>query len=166
MASSEFNSYSALEAAKTHIKPILVFHLHDILKSIKRRITTRLSLRDQRKITYTCTIHLNIFHEFFRAVRDFRTAFGAMVQRVTDKKNILKTLVIEFSNIYSFKLHIKELDNKINIFELFTKSFPAGVKGNIVLSEEKPLRFEFNVKRHILKVTCHYEIKNRYGNVV
>ena len=162
----ELNSYAILHCKKTEVLPILSFHIEEILKGIKRKISTRISVRSSRRILIVEKIHLSVFIELYRAIRDFRSEFGRKIEIKRNKKKILTDITITFHHLGTFKYHmLQAVHGKFHIDSFIIKHLPAGARGKLVISEEKPFVFKYNALRGRLSICGHYQIINRYGNI-
>ena len=161
----ELQPYKILDSEKTSVKPILAFHFEELLKSLKRRITSKVSIRNPRKILISLPIHQSVYYAWFRAVRDSQPSFGRIL---TTNKNKRKNIVeerIEFKHRGVFKYHIGQtLSSNINIESFMKKKLPGLSKGSLEISEENPLVFSYSRTRGKLVVSGKFRVVNRYGN--
>ena len=162
----EFDSYKYLKEKKVDVVPILKDSIVVLLKSIKRRLSSRASVRNPWKVVVKHHIHRSIFIEFYRAIRDFKSEFGRTISKTFDRKKNLKQIVIQFNHIGPLKYHLLQaVDDSIVVTNYIKKSIVGGGSAKIVVSAEKPFTFKYDLNKNSLTVNGVYEVVNRYGNI-
>jgi hypothetical protein len=163
----EFNSYAIFQVKKVEILPIVNFQFKILLGKVHRRLSIRQTIRNPWKVVVVESIHRNIILEWFKAVRDHSTRFGRCTEEKRDKKGVLTELFIKFIDIRSFVFHFsKAIDFTNRSAKFYTTKKIRGCKIRVTASEEHPIIFHFHVRRSKVTLTLHYEVKNRYGNVM
>ena len=161
----ELEPYKILSNENAAVKPILAFHFEELLKSLKRRISSKVSIRNPRTILITLHIHQSLYYAWYRAVRDSVPSFGRTVSTTKRKGKIVEER-ITFTHPGVFKYHIGQvLPSNIKVENYTKKTLTGSSKGNLKISEESPLVFTYNRSRGKLSVSGKYEITNRYGNI-
>ena len=161
----EFDSYESLSEKKIEVLPLVSFHFLEVLRCIKRRIVAKQTVRNPWMVRIRTKIPATVFFEWYRAVRDFRAAYGRDIRVVKDKKrkDILKEITITFYHIGPLKFHLlKAVDGNAVIKDYIEKKIGTSV-GKIVVSREKPFIFTFRVAQGSLSINASYQIENRYG---
>ena len=154
-----------MDSETTTIKPILAFHFEELLKSLKRRITSKVSIRNPRKIIISLSIHQSLYYAWFRAVRDSVPAFGRTITINKNKNNKIVEKIIKFKHPGVFKYHIGQtFPTDICIDNYIKKTLPGLSKGTLEISEESPLIFSYNRNRGKLTVSGKFRVVNRYGH--
>ena len=156
----EFNSYEVLKKQKVAVNDLLKFHFKEIGNSIKRKITTR-QVRSPGRICIKYKIPPPVYREWYRAVRDHIPSFGFTCDVKRNKKNLLTHTNLKFLHLGTIKFHFAQVAGDSNFF---TRKINK-VTGSIVVSEEKPVIFNYNVQKGLLSINLNFELINRYGHV-
>jgi hypothetical protein len=72
-------SYEKLVTEHVDAKPILRDSFIQLLKKVKRRLSTRETIRNYRKVNIGVDIHKLIYLKFYKAVRDWSSSFGKLM---------------------------------------------------------------------------------------
>ena len=133
------DSYQRLNSKKVEIVPILSLELEEILRAIRRKVSTKISVKTPKQVLVEKKIHTSIFNAWYIAIKTYKTEFGPLLEVTRNKKNIISSITVKFVTKGSLKLHLNEATNKtLNIEQFLSKKFRGGSKGKIVVSEEKP----------------------------
>ena len=108
-----------------------------------------------------------IFWEVFSAVKDFVPDFGRSASKTKDRKGKVKSYELKFYHLGTFIHHMSELSglNKSDVKKYMKKTFSTGGKGKVIIEEEKPVVFLYNVSNNLCSMTCNFETINKFGNV-
>lgn len=163
----ELDTYRILTVQKVEVLPILADHFADLLKSVKRKISPRQSIRNPWKIIVKMKIYHSIYYEFFRAVRDWSSEFGRSISIERGANGLLKTQTISFTHKGTFVYHISRVvGERFKVNDFLKKSVTGGGFGKLLFSSANPVVFIFNVQKNELVVSGTYQLVNRYGNVM
>ena len=131
-----------------------------------RRISMREKLRCPWVVNIQRYIYRDIFLQFYRAVRDYKTQFGVTVVAEKKRDQQLKSITITFVHLGAFKFHLKQVtSDAISIENLFNKKLQHGCIGRIVVNETKQATLKYNVSTGLLKLSVSYVVFNKYGTV-
>jgi len=158
------NSYELLEEKNVKLLPILQFSLIDALKSVHRRISQRKGLRRGGKIFVRSKIHVSVFLEFYRAIKNWTSEYGRTLSKEKNKRGIVKEYSISFHHKGTLKYHFKQII-KGDIKNYLTKSFTAGSRGVVQIESSTPFVIRFNPNRNEMTMSCNFITINRYGNI-
>ena len=159
------NVYKILNEKKVEVKYILNHHFEDLLKSVRRKISTRQSIKNPYHIKVVITIHKSVFLEWYCAARDFVPRFGCTAEEKRDKKQVLSAVTLKFTHIGTFNFHVKQaLPKNIDVGKHIKKTI-GSCSGKVVITKNSNALFHFDVKRHTLTFSARYQIINKYGNV-
>ena len=165
MSFQPLETYEVLKKHKSDSYELVSWHFSEILKSINRKITLKKKLTEPFLCTVVREIHVNIFYQIFRAIRDYKITFGTETSELRNSKKQVTSYSVKFSHFGAFRYHLGQLSGKEKeeVVTLLKKTFPTGGNGNVVVSEEKPVILTYKVSTLVLK--CHFETVNRYGHV-
>lgn len=162
----QMQSYDELRKSEVKVSPVLEWHLKRVLNSIHRKITFKQKFKNPWCVEVVEYLYKDIFYQFFRAVRDYRTSFGRNVDIVREKSGTPKEYILKFSHFGALVFHLNLATNKTcDIAKLFTKSNPLGNTAEIEVSEEKPAVIRYKIKTGTMTIKMHYCVKNKYGNI-
>ena len=159
----EYESYEKLKAEKINADLLLEWHFSNICSSISRRISFRQKFKNPWTIEATENIQRDVFIKAFQAIRDYKIDYG---RTYVVKRNNLGAGVrytIKFNHFGAFKFHLSKLSKLDNIVSLFKKESSKGT-ATIIVTEDKNAIIDYDCKKS-LKITLHYEVKNKYGVV-
>ena len=148
---------------------LIEWHIHELLKSGHKRITTKQSFRNPWTISVSRLMHYSVFLEVYRCFRDRRPKYGFCVTKVRYKgksQHEYKTIEIKFTDIGVAKELLRKFVSDLkedDYASLFVKAFSGGLRAEIVASEEKPIILFFKTQTHTVSFSAHYELKNKYG---
>lgn len=164
MERGDFNSYVALEKKSISYVEIINFHLDNVLASIRRKINARATLKSPFRISVLERIPPAVFLEVYKAIKDYKTLFGRVIEVKRDKKNIIKEIKITFDHLGSLKFHLSKLCS-VSVSENFHKNLKNGVSGDIVVSGSKLAVMTYKVSTKTMVMEISYKVTNKYGNV-
>lgn len=164
---STLDTYAVLRSETFGVGELLKYHFVEVIKLVYKKITQKENFRNPWEIILKREIFSQLYIQFYRAIKDFRTSFGRTVTVDRDSKNKIKSIKIVFTNLSALKLHLKELTNlsKADISKYFARSWKNGNTAKVVVSEEKPVVFIFKISTNSLVINMSYELKNKYGTV-
>ena len=100
----------------THIKiskinsiELLWWHFKSILESVHRRLVTKEKLENPWQIIIKVNVHQKTFIQFYKAIRDYFTDFGARTAAIQDKRGKFKSYEAIFEKLPVFIRHISLL---------------------------------------------------------
>ena len=127
----ELQPYELLKNSKLDVLSILCDTFGDCFKTVKRRMVTRRTIRNSRKLNIRISIHRLIFLQWYQALRNYVPAFGHEIDVKRDKKGIIKNINISFNHIRTFKFHMqKVLKPEVDIEIYLRKKNPAVISYN------------------------------------
>lgn len=158
------NSYDKLKVKQLDAFPILSDSLDYLLRSVYRRIKANPSVRSPWKINSKSKIHISLFSEFFKAVKNWSSEFGRTLNTEKKKNGTIKSLSITFTHKGTLQFHLSQATGK-SVKAYLKKTLKGGSHGRVIITAEKPFIMNYSVARGELSVSASYEIINRYGNV-
>ena len=161
----EFNPYIVFKSKTISVSEILKFHFEDIAKEIKRKISSRITIRNPWQILISHKIHKDLFFEWYRAVRDYIPSLGVTTSVKRNKRNILTSITITFVRRGTFKFHFNQALSGNSITNYLTKSIGT-CTGNVIVLQDKPVTIIYNMVKGNMKIVLNYQVTNRYGNIV
>ena len=165
----EFRPYQLLKQKSVNVLPVLEFNLIELLKSIKRKITIRVLIRNPRCICTNITIHHSIFFEWYRAIRDFVPTYGREINVTRQGRrgqSPLKTVEIVFTHLGTLTHHLSSVVTKVTVKDYLQKKLAGGSKGQLVVNSDSPAIIKYDVNKNNMTFTAKYIVLNRYGNQV
>jgi len=161
-------TYEVLKNKDIKIYELLSWHFQKILNSIRRKISPRERYHNPWMVIISREIKFSIFWEYFRAVRDYHTAFGRTCEVQRTKKGLISKVIVTFTHLGSFKLQLQEITGKSSqeIKASFKKKFPCGSKGEVIVNTSKPTTLIYKKNTETLDISIHYEVHNRYGVLI
>jgi len=98
-------SYEKLEAEHVDAKPILRDLLLQLLKKVKRRLSTRETIRNYRKVNVGVDTNKLIYLKFYKAVPDCSSSFGREISLEKSKKGAIKQITNTFTHKGALQFH-------------------------------------------------------------
>ena len=161
------DSFGLLRETTINVSGLVEWHITAILTQLRRQIKTRQSNWHPWQINISRLINDKVFWEAYRAIRDFRSNFGYRIVQERFRNGKLKKIIITFHHSGAFKYYMLQLCNgNIAVGNFLKRDLPHGIKGKILITQEKPLIFTYITSSSLCKVTAYYEIVNEYGTVV
>ena len=80
------DTYRYLRSQKIDVSKIVEWHFENILASLKWKILLRQKYRNAWSITVTENIHIDIFYQAFRAIRDYHISYDRTIELIKYKK--------------------------------------------------------------------------------
>lgn len=102
------DSYESLSLKRINVLPIAKFHVEEALKGVNKKLKRRSGPRNPWSYTVKNSVHIDIFIEFFKAVKYYKTKHG-FVASSTKSRNIIKSASIKFVHLGSLKRHLERL---------------------------------------------------------
>jgi len=160
-------SYEHLKSKSVQVVDLLKYHFSEIVSSINRRITQKERYRNPWKITFDRTIHSSLYLPFYKALRDYEIDFGRKISVKRCSRGNIKNIDIVFSHFGCFVFHLSQVlgIEKDKLRERFTTRWKGGNVTQIIVSEDKPFLFHYNVTKHTLKIEGSLSLTNKYGTV-
>ena len=103
------DSYEKLNTTQVDVKPLLCDAFILLLKSVKRRLTLRETIRNNRKVVVTVDLHRVVYLKFYKAVRDWSSEFGRSIHLNKKRNGEINTITISFHQKGSFCYHIGKI---------------------------------------------------------
>ena len=157
-------SYEDLRSIKRlELLPILQFHVLELLKLIKRRI----SRRGKKRVVTSVTAAPSIIIPFFVAIKrdKVRPVFTDLVPSSLGRGHrTYKSGLAKFVSLQDLLYHIQE-PLSTDVSHYFEKSLPQGGRAIACLSNETPAMLRYDSVRGRMSLSFTYKIVNRYGNV-
>ena len=86
-----------------------------LLKKVKRRLSTRETIRNYRKVNISVDIHKLMYFKFYKAVRDWSSSFGRKINVEKSKKGEIKLITITFTHKGALQLHLSKITDHPDI---------------------------------------------------
>ena len=151
--------YNLLERRQISLSALWAWHLERIIGAMRRKISFREKIKDPWKIKVEEFIHRDVFVQWYRVLRDFRTEHG----RTLDKTE--KQYTISFHHLGTFMYHLKQLSGKENVIA-FSKKVKTGSTASVIATAAQPVKITYNISKSTLLFELHYQVINKYGNVM
>lgn len=158
------DSYAELDEKNILVINLIKFHFDTILTSLNRKIQAKQTLYNPFKVVINERVHSEIFLAVYKAIRDFRTAYGRELIVKKDKSGIIKEISIIFHHLGSLKFHLSNLSS-LDINKIFKKKFKSNAVGDIICDDEKKCILHYKVSTKTLNITASYKVVNQYGMV-
>lgn len=100
------DSYDQLTDDMAPVYPILIDKIEEILKEVKRQLTTRQKIKNNRKVVASIELHKLIFFKFYCAIQDHRTEFGRTICLEKKKKMEVISISINFNHKRTLIYHL------------------------------------------------------------
>lgn len=161
------DTYSVLSDHKQKSFDLIKWHITEVLKSIKRKLTLKRKYSDPFTAVVIRDIHSDTFYQLFRCIRDFRSQVGIKTKTEKNKKGKPTLRMITFSHFGHFRFHVGKLTglSEREVKDHLSKIFPCKSRGQVLATEEKPITISFKCSTNVMTVKCHFQTKNVYGNV-
>ena len=97
----------------------------------------------------------------------FRQSLVSSQVRRKTKKGEVKSHTLTFVHLGTFIHHLSKLSglSKRDVKESLTKTFANECVAEVIVSPEKPVVLNFKVSTNICTLKCHFQTKNKFGNV-
>ena len=158
-------SYERLKSAEVVVFPILNDQIRELLKRIKRQLTTRQKNRNNRKVVTFINIQL-IFLKFYRALRDHCSEHGRTITLNKKPNREIKNIVITFTHKGTLLFHLAQVvsNQQQPVKHYFSRKI-GSCQAEIIVTEEEPAEMKFDMKQNKLYFSSSYKVKNKYGNI-
>ena len=80
------DTYKVLNEHKCSTSTFINWHITEVLRSIKRKLTLKRKYSDPFTVVVVRDIHKDVFYELFRCIRDFRSGVGIETKTERNKK--------------------------------------------------------------------------------
>ena len=169
------STYRNLEKKDTKVLKFIEWHMREIVGAMGRKVCLNKSkLGYRRSINVSERIHQDLMLDLFKAVRDHHhVRIGVRATRDDLKKpredgSVLRELKIVFKDENSACFHLGKGSGlgSVKLRELWTRKLDGGCVGRIVCDEERPITLIWGVRNCMLRVSCHFVVVNKQGNVV
>jgi len=105
------DSYEKLKETQVDVKPNLSDCFIDLLKSVHRKLTTRETIRNNRRAVAAVNIHKSIYFTFYKALKDWGSSFGRSIRLEKKRNGEIKKIIIEFIHKGTLVCHMKKVTN-------------------------------------------------------
>jgi len=164
MNNRDYESYDKLKSEKIDAELLLEWHFSYIVRSVSRKITFRQKFKNPWTVEVTESIQSEVFIKAFQAIRDYKIDFGRSIDVKRNRLGAGIRYTIKFDHFGALKFHLSKLSKLENIVDLFKKESKKG-SATVIVSQEKYTVIDYDCKKSILKISLHYEVKNKYGIV-
>ena len=91
------DSYESLALKRINVLPIVAFHIEQSFKDVHSRLRKSVGPRNPWKFSVKQSIHTDIFLEFFKAVKYYKTKHGFSVSsKKGGRHNLITAVTIKF----------------------------------------------------------------------
>ena len=163
--SKSLKSYEFLKLRKVEFYDLIHYHFKDLFRSVHRRLTKKMSIRNPWHIVVSEKMHGSIFMYWFNAMKEHGSDFGRHFTIKRDRQQNIKNIIIEFNHVGTMIYHLSKALGDTGADKCFQKELGKCV-GSIVVDEENPFVMEFNFTRNIISLNCKYEVVNQFGYVI
>ena len=106
MSFMPLETYEELKKKEVKVANILSFHFARIICCIHRKLSFKQKFKNPWTINVSEYLSRDCFYEFFRAVRDYKIAYGRKCEITNYKTGDTKEYVITFTHLGCFRFHL------------------------------------------------------------
>ena len=135
----------------------------EILKSVKRKLTTKPSARNPGGIQVKVRLNKVAFWEWWRAIRDFVPNIGKIAEKKLYKNGNVKEYKVIFNRAGPFIFHINNVISAAgeDAESFLSKEWKNGNSAKVLVNETNPFVFSYKPLASLLTVTCKFQIKKQ-----
>ena len=161
------DTYKVLNEHKCSTSTFINWHITEVLRSIKRKLTLKRKYSDPFTVVVVRDIHKDVFYELFRCIRDFRSGVGIETKTERNKKGQPTVRSITFTHFGHFRYHAQQLTalGEDDVKNFLAKSFSCKSCAKVLATKENPITITFKYSTNTMTLKSHYVTKNVYGNV-
>ena len=147
--------------SRIEVGPIIAAEISMVVKSVYRRLTSRMKAREPWTVTFTRDMPEEIFLSFMKVIKKAPSAFGIIhtTTNVAYKLSYSKEtrLLRDFSKLCN--------TSRESIMSYLCKQTKAPRKGNtkVIVRLDKPFVLAYMKRKQHLIVKCHYIFTNEHG---
>lgn len=147
--------------SRIEVGPIIAAEISMVLKSVYRRLTSRMKAREPWTVTFTRDMPEEIFLSFMKVIKKAPSAFGV----------IHTTTNVAYQLSYSKETRLLRDFSKLcntsreSVMSYLCKQTKAPRKGNtkVIVRLDKPFVLTYMKRKQHLIVKCHYIFTNEHG---
>ena len=103
-----------------------------------------------------------MFYQWFRAIQNHSTEFGRSLHIKRDRAGNTISYKISFSHLGTFKYHIGEIIERKDNIKIRKENKVTGELAKVAISEEKPAKIVYQIKKGQVSFQLKYEGFNKY----
>ena len=168
MSVSSFDTYIVFSQKKVQVDELVREEFIEILKYIKRKLTTKPSARNPGGIQVKVRMNKVVFWEWWRAIRDYVPDIGKIAEKTMYKNRKVKEYKVIFNRGGPFIFHLNKIISAAGegAEDFLSKEWKNGTSAKVLVDENNIFVFSYKPLASLLTVTCKYQLKNKYGNVI